>query len=380
MHLEHFWGSTTMAGIIVHEWLAKRGGSENVVEEIVATFPDAQLQSLWNDAPQRFADRHVAETWLARTPLRRSKALALPFMPVTWRHLGRNEADWVLCSSHLFAHHARFSGPSRDVPKLVYAHTPARYIWTPELDARGNNAFARMLRAPLQRLDRGRAQEPRAIAANSDFVRRRIEDSWHRESVVIHPPVDVQAFAEDPAPHLTASEKQILADLPDTFLLGASRFIPYKRLDLVISLGLAAGTSVVLAGDGPSLPDLQRLADQHPGQVTFVLKPSRTLLSALYRKSLAYVFPAIEDFGIMPVEAMATGTPVIARDIGGAAESVLDGKTGVHLHEFAGDAGREAVARAAAMRSQDCIDRAWKFDQSVFRETLRAWVQSEVQA
>lgn len=369
-----------MAGVIVHEWLAKRGGSENVVEEIVATFPDAQLQSLWNDAPQRFADLQVAETWLARTPLRKSKALALPFMPLTWRHLGQSDAEWILCSSHLFSHHARFSGAARDVPKLVYAHTPARYIWTPELDARGNNVLAMAARKPLQHLDRRRAQEAQAIAANSEFVRQRIQDSWHRDSVVIHPPVDVQAFATDPAPQLTPAEHLILDALPETFLLGASRFIPYKRLDLVIALGAASDTPVVLAGDGPSLPELQQLADRHPGRVSFVLKPSRALLSALYRRALAYVFPAIEDFGIMPVEAMATGTPVIARDIGGAAESVIDGTTGVHLHDFTGDAGREAVSRVARMLPQDCVDRAWQFDKEVFHQTLRAWVASEVRS
>jgi glycosyltransferase involved in cell wall biosynthesis len=369
-----------MAGIVVHEWLAKRGGSENVVEEIVATFPDAQLQSLWNDAPQRFVDHAVAETWLARTPLRKSKALALPFMPTTWRHLGRTEADWILCSSHLFSHHARFAGPAREAPKLVYAHTPARYIWTPELDARGNNVLAKAARLPLQRLDRTRAQEPQAIAANSEFVRKRIQDCWHRDSVVIHPPVDVQAFADDPAGHLTSDEEEILGSLPDTFLLGASRFIPYKRLDLVIGLGLASDTPVVLAGDGPSLPELQALADQHPGRVTFVTKPSRALLSSLYRRALAYVFPAIEDFGIMPVEAMATGTPVIARDFGGAAESVIDGVTGVHLDDFTGQSGREAVALVAGLRPEDSTNRAWQFDKSVFRSSLRTWVESEVHA
>lgn len=366
-----------MAGIVVHEWLAKRGGSENVVEEIVATFPDAQLQSLWNDAPQRFTELSVAETWLARTPLRKSKALALPFMPTTWRHLGRNEADWILCSSHLFSHHARFAGPAREAPKLVYAHTPARYIWTPELDARGNNFAARAARLPLQRLDRQRAQEAKAIAANSEFVRKRIQDCWNRDSVVIHPPVDVQAFADDPTANLTEEEEQVLETLPDTFLLGASRFIPYKRLDLVVSLGVASETPVVLAGDGPSLPELQALADQHPGLVHFVLKPSRALLSALYRRALAYVFPAIEDFGIMPVEAMATGTPVIARDFGGVAESVIHGVTGVHLNDFTGQAGREAVSLAATLHSEDAIARAWQFDKSVFRASLRTWVDTE---
>ena len=369
-----------MSGIVVHEWLAKRGGSENVVEEIVATFPDARLQSLWNDAPQRFGHLSVSETWLARTPLRKSKALALPFMPTTWRHLGRSDADWILCSSHLFSHHARFAGPARESPKLVYAHTPARYIWTPELDARGDSRLARAARMPLQKLDRERAQEAKAIAANSEFVRKRIQDCWNRDSVVIHPPVDVQAFADDPAGNLTVEEEQILESLPDTFLLGASRFIPYKRLDLVVSLGVASDTPVVLAGDGPSLPELQSLADQHPGLVTFVLGPSRALLSALYRRALAYVFPAIEDFGIMPVEAMATGTPVIARDYGGVSESVVHGVTGAHLNDFTGRAGREAVDLVATLRSEDAIARAWQFDKSAFRSSLRAWVDTEVHA
>jgi glycosyltransferase involved in cell wall biosynthesis len=367
-----------LAGIIVHEWLAKRGGSENVVEEIVATFPDARVQSLWNDAPQRFTDVDVAETWLARTPLRKSKALALPFMPLTWRHLGRSDADWILCSTHLFAHHARFAGPARIAPKLVYAHTPARYIWAPELDARGSHFLARAASKPFQRIDRARAQEAHAIAANSEFVRKRIKEAWHRDSVVIHPPVDVFAYAATAPPSLSRTEQEVLDGLPSEFLLGASRFIPYKRLDQVIALGIASGKPVVLAGDGPSLPELRLLADQHPGRVSFVLQPSREMLRALYGRALAFVFPAVEDFGIMPVEAMAAGTPVIARSLGGAAETIVDGHTGVLLDDFSGSAARDAVERSTSMAPVDCVTRAWQFDKSVFKKTLNQWVSDSV--
>ena len=97
-----------MSGVIVHEWLESTGGAENVFDVLGRTFPDAARVCLWNDSDGRFTD--VQETVLARTPLRHSKAVALPFMPLVWRHLPALDADWVLCSSHAFAHHARFAG------------------------------------------------------------------------------------------------------------------------------------------------------------------------------------------------------------------------------------------------------------------------------
>lgn len=365
-----------MSGVLVHEWLARHGGSENVLSELAHIFPDAPIVSLWDDAPERFAPGRVSETWMARTPLRRHKALALPLMLETWRHLGANDADWILCSSHLFAHHARFSGPAADAPKYVYTHTPARYIWTPELDDRGDSRIARTISRSLQGFDRKRAQEAHSIAVNSAFVGSRVEKAWGRESVVIHPPVSVKAYAEDSQDLLTSKEGSILDALPATFILGASRFVPYKRLDVAIAAGVAAGIPVVIAGDGPDGTRLRALADENPGLVTFVHQPSTALLNQLYRRALVYVFPAIEDFGIMPVEAMATGTPVIANAVGGAAESVKHGVTGATLQSFDSAALREAVDIAATADAADCISTAWEFDVEVFAGRIRAWVGS----
>ncbi|PJJ65721.1 glycosyltransferase [Compostimonas suwonensis] len=363
-----------MPGLLVHEWLSRRGGSENVLEELSRVFPDAPITALWDDAPERFAAGRVTETWFARTPLRRSKALALPLMPTTWRHLGPRDAEWVLCSSHLFAHHARFSGSARDVPKLVYAHTPARYIWTPELDARGDSRLARRASRPLRALDRKRAQEAVSVAVNSSFVAARVAESWERESIVIYPPVDVARFAEDTRTLLTRGEEEVLAALPADFVLGASRFVPYKRLDIAIEAGAAAGVPVVIAGEGPDEARLQALADEHPGLVTFVHHPSSALLGQLYRKAIALVFPAVEDFGIMPVEAMAAGTPVIANAVGGAAESVMEGVTGTLLRSFDRTSLEDAVGLAAGLDSARCTARAWEFDSAVFDARIRGWV------
>ncbi|REJ08016.1 glycosyltransferase family 4 protein [Microbacterium bovistercoris] len=361
-----------MTGVIVHEWLERYGGAENVVERLTALYPDAAVHALWNDAPERFPG--VGETWLARTPLRRRKALALPLEPATWRHLGRSEAEWILCSSHLFAHHARFSGPARQAPKFVYVHTPARYVWSPELDERGRSLPVRLASPPLRAIDRRRAAEAHSVVGNSAAVRDRIRRHWGVDAGVIHPPVDVDAFTGEY--ELSEQDAAVLAALPSEFLLGASRFVSYKRLDLVIRAGLAAGLPVVLAGDGPEREALGRLAAELGVETHFVPRPSHPLLVALFRRSAAFVFPAVEDFGIMPVEAMATGTPVIARDVGGTAETVLDGVSGALLSEFDADAVREAVQRVRELDPRAVVARAREFDATVFDRRIREWLPS----
>lgn len=361
-----------MSGIIVHEWLSPAGGSENVFEVIARTFPDAERWCLWNDAGERF--QPVNETVLARTPLRGNKAAALPFMPSVWRHLPARDADWVLTSSHLFAHHARFGGPAREAPKLVYAHTPARYIWVPELDGRGGSLPARAIAASLKPLDRRRAQEPTAIAANSRFIADRIADTWQRDAEVIYPPVSVDRFMREQ--HLTDAEQAQLDALPDDFVLGFSRFVPYKRLEAAIDAGRVADLPVVLAGSGPDEDRLREIAERtYPGRVTFVHHPSNALLIAILRRAALLVFAPIEDFGIIPVEAMAAGTPVLANAIGGAVESVIDGVTGAHVHEWRSDAElRSAVERATTASSQACVDRAAEFGVDVFERRIAEFV------
>lgn len=337
-----------MSGLIVHEWLEPRGGAEKVVDAMREGFPDADLFALWNDAPERYPD--AQETWLARTPLRHHKALALPVLPVTWRRVRpyahHDHHDWMLVSSHLFAHHVRPVGADRDIPKYVYAHTPARYLWTPGLDHRGDSPVVRAAAAMLKPLDRRRAQEATRIAANSKFVRERIRRTWERDADVIYPPVDVERIQSvaDWRMQLQPEELRTLEGLPAEFILGASRFVPYKRLDWVIRAGAANDVPVVIAGNGPEEEHLRAIAEEVDVPVHFMLSPSTAMLYTLYQRALVYVFPSIEDFGIMPVEAQAAGAPVVTTSIGGAVETIAGSELGHAATADTVDSVAQAVA------------------------------------
>lgn len=367
-----------MSGVIAHDWISRVGGAEKVLDAMVEAFPAADVWCLWNEDPAaRYPSRTVRESWLARTPLRRAKAAALPLMPAVWRARPVREAEWVLASSHLFAHHVAVRDPA--IRKYAYVHTPARYIWCPSLDERGQG-LPRLVAPPLRAIDRKRAQELYRVSANSNFVRIRIQRTWGRDADVIYPPVDVKQIIDCAAwvDRLRTDEQDLLSRLPETFILGASRFIPYKRLDLVIKTGEAAQVPVVLAGSGPEESSLRQLAAASSVPVHFVVRPTDRLLYALYQAALAYAFPAVEDFGIMPVEAMAAGTPVIVPSLGGASETVLDGVTGAHVD--AGWTGHDLVAAvsiAAACVPDECRARAELFDHDRFTQEIRHWIGSE---
>lgn len=368
-----------MAGLIVHEWVEKTGGSEKVVDQFVHQFPDADVFVLWSNDPGRFG-QNLRESWISRTPLRRSKVTALPFEIPTWRRIPeRRSYEWILSSSHLFAHHARVPR-QRDIPKFVYAHTPARYIWEPDLDERGRSAAARVISTAIKPLDRLRAQEARAIATNSEFTRARAKRTWHRDSVVIYPPVDVARITSTSvwAEALDEQERLLLESIQPGYLLGASRFVSYKRLDLVIAAGEASGRPVVIAGAGGLKEEIVRRGKEASVPVVVVESPRDRLLFALYQRAFGFVFPAVEDFGIMPVEAMAAGTPVIVGPVGGAKESVNAAQGGVVLRDYSTESLREAVTSLEHIDRGGLPARAGMFSNEAFRARIGDWIANGI--
>jgi glycosyltransferase involved in cell wall biosynthesis len=357
-----------MTGLIAHDWIERRGGAERVLEQMVAAFPGARLTTLWNDDPQRFG--HASESWLARTPLRGRKQLALPLMPTTWSGVDAEAVDWVLASSHAFAHHV---GGRRARDKFVYVHTPARYVWAPDQDPRGAGPVARAVAPVLRRVDLRGVSDPTSYAANSRYIAARIAAVWGRSATVIHPPVDTARLRGLPAP--IGTESIVLGSLPTEFILGASRFVRYKRLDLVIAAGERAGMPVVLAGDGPLHAELARRAVAATVPVRIVVAPSDAMMSALLARAAAFVFPAVEDFGILPAEAMALGTPAVVFAEGGSRESVDEVGGGVVVDRADPDSFAIGVRAAASVDMGGVPERVEQaFGAERFRRRLREWI------
>ena len=140
-------------GAIVHEWIEATGGSEKVVDAMARLLPGTDIVCLWDNAVGRYGDHRVSESVLARSPLRGKKALSVPVVPIAWRHRRNPGYQWAIVSSHQFAHHVNFRRGSSDFQKYVYAHTPSRYLWTPELDPRGASPAVRALAPTLRGLD-----------------------------------------------------------------------------------------------------------------------------------------------------------------------------------------------------------------------------------
>jgi len=365
----------TAPGLIVHEWVERWGGAERVLDAMMDAFPDAGVRVLWNDTPV-FDGREVTESWIARTSLRNNKVLALPAMLPTWRMPDPGTPDWMLVSSHLFAHHVKARPETR---KLVYAHTPARYIWEPERDHRGDSAMARMASSILKPIDRRRAAEATSIAVNSRFTGERVARAWEQPSRVMYPPVDTEALiaTTDWRQDLTDDEQRQLDALPENFLLGASRMVDYKRLDRVIQIGAQVKVPVVIAGTGPSHVALRSCAAASGGDVTFIIAPSDAMLRALYAHALAYVFPAVEDFGIMPVEAMACGTPIIGNAVGGVRETIEAVGGGVTCEIERWNDWDELLAQATSLDAAAFRERTQMFSRSRFIAELQDWVGEE---
>ncbi|GIJ29257.1 glycosyl transferase [Micromonospora qiuiae] len=350
---------------LVHEWFGATGGSEQVFRQIADLVPHGERFVLWRDRDA--TEPGLRESWLARTPLRHSKAVALPLMPLVWRTLSRQRFDVVISSSHAFAHTVKL-GPPETTTHLSYVHAPARYIWSPAFDGRGSNPLLRVPRRALQSIDVRLSKHVHGYAANSREVQARIRQYWQRDAVVINPPVDVDWFASAPA-----SDRAQARD----YLLGVGRWIPYKNFDLIMAIAEKAGLPLVLAGSGPQEAQLRRLAARATVPITFEVRPDRERLRRLYWGARALLFPVHEDFGIIPVEAQACGTPVIGLRRGGLLETVIDGETGFLVDSTEPADHAWFVQRLNELSTQRIAAHATAFSPIRFAAEMTAWIDDE---
>jgi len=322
---------------LVHDWLVTLGGADRVLLALHDLFPRAPVYTTLYDPsrlPEAFRRIAVRPSWLQRLPGAAARHRWLvPVMPLAVRAFDLRGYDVVISSSHACAKGVRVP---RETLHICYCHTPMRYAW--DLRAEYLEALpglARPLAAAalwqLRRWDVATARGVDDFIANSAFVAARIRARYHREAVVIHPPVDVEFFSPDGAAGDGGGEE---------FFLVVSRLVPYKRVDLAVEAFTRLGRPLVVVGDGPEAPRLRALAGP---TVRFAGEVSDVALRGYYRRCRALVFPGIEDFGLTPVEAQACGRPVIAYRAGGALESVREGATGIFFDVQSPQALVEAV-------------------------------------
>jgi len=308
---------------ISHEWLTVPGGSEKVVLALLDLLPHAELFTAVYDPapwPAAITDRPVHTSFLNRIDAaRRSHQRFLPLMNQAFRRFDLAGFDLVVSSNHACAKNVRAPAGT---PHVCYCHTPMRYAWDPSLLevedlGRAERAVAPALTAWLRRTDRRAAAGVDRYAANSSFVAGRIRRHYGREADVVFPPVDVDRFLERPR-----------AVAPDAPYLFFGRVVPYKRADLAVRACVALGRPLVVAGGGRGLESVRRLAEGH-AHIQVLGRISDAEMEDLFTRARGLLFPGVEDFGIVPVEAQAAGLPVIAFGEGGVCDSVLDGVTGV---------------------------------------------------
>jgi len=349
---------------ILHEWIDAYAGSEQVFEALTQAFPHADLYAL-SQEPGVTLDtggRSVQTTFLDRPALRQRRNATLPVMPLAWRGLGVDKYDVVLSSHHAFAHTNRLAGSGTH---LCYVHSPARYIWSPDIDARGDKWYLAPARLALQRIDRRAAQRVTAYAANSRAVADRIAEFWNRDAVVIPPPVRVGFFGETTD-----------AEPSRDYLLSVGRWITYKNVHLVAEVADRLGMPAKIAGRGPDKDRILAAAENASVPVEVIESPSDEHLRDLYRNAACLVFPTVEDFGMVPVEAQSAGTPVVAIGEGGALETVADGVSGVFAEDVSVPALAEAVLAALPLAGDGPRKNAAQFSPESFHCAVTTWVGS----
>ena len=355
---------------LAHHWLVGMRGGEKVLEQFCLLFPGAPIYTLVSkrsNLSELIRAHPIHESFLQRLPQgpRRYKSL-MPLFPLAVASL-RAETDFLFSTD---ASVIKGISLPANVPHVCYCHSPPRYLWemqdtylrqTGGLGTLGRLAF-RAVTPYVRAFDRKAARRVTHFIANSRFVQQRIQTAYGRDSSVIYPPVDVQAF--EPG-----------REAEDYYLI-ITELVAYKRVDLAIDAFNRLGKRLVILGDGPESAALRARAKPN---IEFLGRQPFAALKDRLERCRAFIYPQIEDFGITAVEAQAAGRPVLALRQGGALETVIDGETGLFFDE------QTAESLAACVEAFDqrklpaaaCRANAERFRPEGFRDAVRALLARE---
>lgn len=358
---------------IVHYWLVSMRGGEKVVEALCDMYPEADIFTLVYDesrVSEKIKRHKVTSSFLQKIPgaVKHYQSL-LPLMPFALESLDLSGYDLIISSE---------SGPAKGIiapphsTHVCYCHSPMRYIWDHYHSYRANAGLAsRMLlpwMAPLLRSwDVSTSMRVDRFVANSHHVRARIGKYYGRSATVIYPPVAVDDYAP--------------ATETGDFYLCAGQLVSYKRVDLAVRAFTKMGRNLVVIGEGKELAALKAIAGP---TITFLGRAPFPVLKEKLARCKALIFPGEEDFGLIPVETMASGRPVIAFGSGGALETVVPGLSGVLFHEQTPEAIIDAVhafeAESAAFDPAAIREHAARFSTRNFKLGMDLVIQEELRA
>jgi len=361
---------------VVCDWLVVYAGAERVLEQILKLYPEADLfclvDFLPNDRRDFILHKKTNTSFIQNLPFAKTKYRSyLPFMPIAIEQLDVSAYDLVISSSHAVAK-GILTGPNQI--HISYVHSPMRYAWDLQHQYLKQAGLQRGLKSWLARAilhymrmwDYRTANGVDHFIANSRFIAKRVKKVYGREATVIYPPVDVSAYT--------------LCEQKEDFYLTASRLVPYKRVDLIVEAFTAMPEKqLVVIGDGPEFGKIKKKAGAN---VTLLGYQPFDVLRDKMQKAKAFVFAAEEDFGIIPVEAQACGTPVIAYGRGGVLETVCGGETvnptGIFFYRqdipsiCAGVKQFEAAGQKIIPKI--CRKNAERFTSTVFQQTFQSFV------
>ena len=359
---------------LVHDWLTGPGGAEKVLLNLHQMYPDAPIYtSVYNaeKAWPEFKKLDIRTTWLQKIPLAKTKHQLFPMLrPLAFRSLDLHEYDIVISITTSDAKAVR---TNKNQLHICYCNTPTRYYWSHYEQYKREPGFGWLnplvrLFIPLfvrimRRVDLRAAAGVDVFIGNSSAVSERIQKYYHRESYTLFPPVETNRFT------LPSEEKR-------QGLLVTGRQVPYKRIDLAIEAANKLGLPLHILGSGSEHDQLVKIAGP---TVTFQTKASNQEMVAAYQSAELYLYPGEEDAGIVPLEAMACGTPIVGFKKGGIIDSVIDGQTGVLFDRQTVSSLCEAIVRARTISFDRLLisKHVLQFSETKFRQHLADIVKKE---
>ena len=365
---------------LVHDHLAQDGGAEKVLKIFAEMFPEAPIYTLLceqENVDKYYKNRKIDTSIIQRLPGGvKHYQWYMPFMPMAVEFFDLSAYDLVLSDSSSFAKGV-ITKP--ETLHIDYCHTPTRYVWSDTHqyinELKYNKFFKKIISLMLNYIrvwDRQAADRVDLFIANSKTVQKRIKKYYKSDSTLIYPPVDTEKYS------LTSDLIDNKLRAEGYFLIGC-RLAPYKRVDIVIgAFKEMPEKKLKIFGSGVDMKRLQKLA-AGAANIEFLGRVEDDDLAKLYRNAQAFIHPQEEDFGISPVEAMACGCPVIAYHKGGAAETIIEGQTGIFFDEQKKDA---IIAAVKAFRRQDFNEKevraqAEKFSTAEFKKKIKEFIDRE---